>query len=78
MSNKSPDRITLKNEDVSMKMRASSVFKGDLEVLTESPVKRIWRDFYGFLAEMFYKCFTLRRKCFTLSNILSKIDGINN
>lgn len=61
-----PDRITLNKEDVCQKKRASSVFKGSLEVLTESPVKRIWLDFYGYLTEMFYTCFTLSIKCFTL------------
>lgn len=61
-----PDRITMKNEDVCQEIRASSLFKGDLEVLTESPVKRIWWDFNGFFSEMFYTCFTHRWKCFTL------------
>lgn len=50
-----------------MKMRASSVFKGVLTNLNKRHVKRIWLDFDGFLAEMFYICFTLLRKCFTLS-----------
>lgn len=50
-----------------MKMRASSVFKRVLRFFNERYVKQIWRDFDGFLNEMFYTCFTYRRKCFTLS-----------
>ena len=45
-----PDRITLKNEDVCQEMRASSLFKEYLKVLTESPVKRIWQDFDGYFS----------------------------
>ena len=56
-----------------MKMRASSVFKGALMDLKKRYVKRILVDFGGFLTEMFYTCFTLCRKCFTLSEILNKI-----
>ena len=61
----------MNKEDVCQEMRASSVFKGSLEVLTESPVKRIWQDFDGYLAEMFYTCFTLSIKCFTLLVIMT-------
>ena len=50
-----------------MKMRTSSVFKGVSMDCEKIDVKRIWRDFYGFFSEMFYTCFTLGWKCFTLS-----------
>ena len=55
-----------------MKMRTSSVFKSVLKDFEENRVKRIFRDFDGFLAGMFYTCFTLWPKCFTL---LEKMDN---
>lgn len=61
-----------------MKMRASSVFKGVYMNFEESYVKRIWLDFCGFSKEMFYRCFTLWPKCFTLSDIWDKIALENN
>ena len=40
-------------------MLVSFLFWEVLRDLNEISVKRIWRDFDGYLAEMFYTCFTL-------------------
>lgn len=42
------------------------VISGDLKDYTERRVKRILRDFDGFLPYLFYNCFTVLRKCFTV------------
>ena len=54
-------------------MLVSSLFWEVLGDLNGIRVKRIWLDFYGFLTEMFYTCFTLSIKCFTLLVVLTNL-----
>lgn len=56
-----------------MEMLESSLFIKGRGWLKENVFYRIFRDFLGFSTEMFYTCFTLWPKCFT---VLADTDRI--